>query len=315
MMTSGNNRLVFFGNERLATGTETELPHLKMLLAAGYNIATIVTKSERLNSRKKQDSQILAFAKLHNIPVITPNKLIDIQQDLTNLDAQIGVLVAYGKIIPEGIIDIFPHGIVNVHPSLLPLHRGPTPIESVILNGELETGVSLMSLVKDMDAGPVYAHSTIQLSGRENKPELCDALSAISVAMLKELLPGILAGTVVAAPQDHAQATYDSLIKKSEGFIDWKKPAVVLEREVRAYVSWPKSIVTLDSVEVILLETEVIKKSHTKPGAVQISGDSLIVDCGEDSLVITRLQPTGKKPMNVGDFLRGYGDRIQASGV
>ena len=151
-MSSGGKKLIFFGNEQIATGTTTSAPHLRMLIEEGYEVCAVIINHEKATSRTQKQLEVVTVAETMGIPVLVPKKLRDITEELTAFHAEAAVLVAYGKIIPQEIIDIFPKGIINVHPSLLPMHRGPTPIESVILNGETQTGVSIMSLVKEMDA-------------------------------------------------------------------------------------------------------------------------------------------------------------------
>jgi methionyl-tRNA formyltransferase len=155
-------KIVFFGNERLATGVTTTAPTLQALIDAGYEVcALVVAQNQSGASRKARKLEVAEIAEQHGIPVLVPAKLDDIAGQLKDYGAEIGILVAFGKIVPQAILDIFPHGIINIHPSLLPKHRGSTPIESAILFGENETGVSLMQLVQKMDAGPVYAQETV----------------------------------------------------------------------------------------------------------------------------------------------------------
>lgn len=289
-------RLVFFGNERLATGVTTSNPTLKALIAAGHEIAAVVSNYEAGTSRSIRELEIKAVAEEHGIPLLLPAGPADILEDLGNLGAEAAVLVAFGRIVPQSIIDIFPRGIINIHPSLLPLHRGPTPIESVILSGELKTGVSVMCLEAAMDAGPVFGQSEIDLNGTETKQELADHLLQVGSAMVVELLPGILDGNIIAKPQNNEAATYDKLIKKEDGRIDWNKPAVQLEREIRAYSEWPKSYTKLASLDII------VTKAHVS----NIKNDSLTFKTSGDYLVIDKLKPSGKNEMTAKDFLAGY---------
>ena len=244
--------ILFFGNERLATGVTTEAPVLRAL-SAKYKIAGVVVAQNELGrSRADREPEIIDVARHSNIPVLAPKKLAEARDELAAFQAQIGVLVAYGKIVPQEIIDLFPKGIINIHPSLLPKHRGPTPVESVILNGEAETGVSLMQLTSQMDAGPVYAQQTLTLTGNEEKQLLADKLALAGKDMLMEALPGILNGELLPKPQAEASATYDSLIDKSSGSLDFTKPAEQLEREVRAYAGWPRSSTKIGDTDVIV---------------------------------------------------------------
>ncbi len=340
------SKIVLFGNERLATGITTDVPVLQALIAAGYDVVAVVSNYEPGTSRKSRELEIAGVAARHNIPLLTPAKPADILESLRSMKPDAAVLVAYGRIVPQSIIDVFPHGIINIHPSLLPLHRGPTPIESVILEGATRTGVSIMSLQQKMDAGPIYGQSEVSLGGTETKQELANLLLDLGTKMLTELLPGILDGTIVALPQDHSHANYDQLIKKEDGALDFRKPAVQLEREIRAYAGWPKSRTTLGQTEVIVTSADAVasnkprselssdsrlsgresisfykklsRKSTTgqapsnKPGTIFKTPDSEIaVITGEGILLINSLKPAGKREMSAQEFLAGNRGLLQ----
>lgn len=304
-MTKPSGTIIFFGNERLATGLGTEALTLRALLENGYNVAAVVANYTPANSRNSRELEVATIAKEHNIPVLLPDRLKSIKDQLVEYNPTIGMLVAYGKIIPQEIIDIFPRGIINLHPSLLPKHRGPTPIESVILQGETKTGVSIMQLAKEMDAGPIFAQAEIELSGTEAKSELAANLLELGSTMIVELLPDILNDTAAALPQDESAATYDQLISKDAGLIDWHKPAEQLEREVRAFIEWPKSRTTLGTTEVIITKATVTD-SELKPGEISAKDRRLLVGTGDQALEILELKPAGKSTMKAAAFLAGY---------
>jgi methionyl-tRNA formyltransferase len=304
-MKKTSKTVVFFGNERLATGVSTTAPTLQALIKAGYHVAAVVANFERAVSRSARDLEIAAIAEQHGIPVLLPNKPADIADELRAFNADAAVLVAYGKIVPQSVIDRFSGGILNIHPSLLPLHRGPTPLESVILDGSTETGVSVMQLAAKMDAGPVFAQRTVPLTGKETKQELADRLISIGANMIIDVLPTVLDGSANPKPQHDAVATYDNLIDKTVGVIDWTKSAAQLERQIRAYAVWPKSHTQLAGKDVAITSAKIIKQSGA-PGQISINGTSLIVHCGQDSLEITSLTPAGKKEMTAESFINGH---------
>lgn len=304
-----SKKIVFFGNERIATGLDSNAVILKALLEAGYEITATVISAEPPLSRNSRPMAVKEIANHHNIVVYTPNKISDIYDELKNQSSYIGILVAYGQIVPTKIIDLFPAGIINIHPSLLPLHRGPTPIESVILAGEQQTGVSIMQLGQKMDSGPVYAQSEIQLKGNESKKELADKLLDIGRAMLVELLPDIIDGSLQAIRQDDSRATYDKLIKKSDGQIDWNKPAHQLHREIRAYSEWPKSSTKLGQIQVVITKAQTIDK-QLGIGEMMIKNKRIIVGSSKKSLEIIELKPAGKQHMSAESFIAGYLDRL-----
>ncbi len=307
---SGNKPLIFFGNERLATGVSTTAPVLRALIENGYSIAAVVSNYESATSRSSRELEVASIAHTYHIPVLLPGKPTEIADQLASYGAEMGILIAYGRIVPQSIIDLFPKGIVNIHPSLLPLHRGPTPLESVLLAGETKTGVSIMALAKEMDAGPVYGQAEVNLKGNESKQALADLLSETGKSMLLELLPGILEGSIVALPQDESRATYDSLLKKDDGVIDWRKPAQVLDREIRAYLNWPKSRTMIAGKEVVITKAHATNHS-SEAGKITAEHSILNVGCGEGSLVIEHLKPAGKQEMTGADFIRGYGSKLR----
>lgn len=305
-MTNTSKTIVFFGNERLGTGVTTTNPVLKRLINDGYNVAAIVVNNEKSQSRKTRKLEVAEIAQEHHIPLLQPKKLSDIKELLQSFKAEAAVLVAYGKIVPQSVIDIFPRGIINIHPSLLPLHRGPTPLESVILSGETETGVSLMRLAKAMDAGPVFAQQKVRLTGSEEKQQLADTLLTLGSDMLALHLPAIIGGQVEPVSQQEDKATYDALIGKEDGIINWDKPAQQIEREIRAYALWPKSKTTFGSIEVTILKAQVMNGKQT-PKTRAIINKFPVVYCGDgQGLLLEILQPAGKKVMTGESFLAGY---------
>lgn len=304
-MKSKSRKIVFFGNERLATGVTTNAPVVESLIADGWDITCVVVNFAQAKGRNQRRLEVEQLAGKYQLPLAVPKKLSEIKGQLESCGAIAGVLCAYGKLVPQAIIDIFPAGIVNIHPSLLPLHRGPTPIESVILDGSDRTGVSLMKLARGMDSGPVYAQKAVSLTGQETKQELADKLSALGAKMLIEYLPGILSGKNKGQPQNESLATYDRLIIKAGGIIDWSKPAQKIEREIRAYAGWPASRTKLGGHELIIKKAKV-SLQEGKPGEFTHSKDNLRVFCAEGALDILEVQPAGKKTMPIGAFLRGY---------
>jgi methionyl-tRNA formyltransferase len=301
-----SNKIVFFGNERLGTGLGTSAPVLRSLINEGYDIcAIVVAQSEMQKSRNSRTLEVEEVASAHNIPVLAPVHLNDIKDELIAMNAKAGVLIAYGKLIPKNIIDIFPRGIINIHPSLLPLHRGPIPIESVILNGEKETGVSLMKLVDKMDAGPIYAQAKSNLTGREYKDELATKLIELGAELLIENLPHILNGSRESIKQKDVLATYDERIKKEDGEMSFQKNAHELERQVRAYVGWPRSRTKIGSKDVIITRAHSADIDGTS-GTLYFEGDIFGVHCSSGTLIIDKLIPAGKGEMTSREFLLGY---------
>lgn len=286
-------KLVFFGNGRLATGTLSNTKTVDTLKENGYKIAKIFTKNT--------DDY-----KENNIPVLVSVNIDKIRNELEMLKPDIGILVSYGLIVPKSIIDIFPRGILNIHPSLLPKSRGPSPIEDTILSGNKETGVSIMQLSEAMDQGPILAQQKVKLTGSETKQYLADTLLDLGNRLLINCLSNIFSGKHTSLQkQDDSKATYTHKIKKPDGLIDWVKPAANIEREIRAYQGWPKSRAILNNIDCIIINTEIFN-NKLKPGELKTEKNRLFIGCGSGSLEVKTLQPAGKKPMSAGEFIRGY---------
>lgn len=291
------NKLVFFGNERLATGVSTDAPTLRSLVKAGYDIKAVIANHSDGVSRSRRGLEIVEIAHAYHIPVLIPDKLEDISGALDKYDAEAGVLVAFGKIIPQKIIDVFPKGIINIHPSLLPAYRGPTPVETAILEGVGQTGVSLMSLTAKMDAGPVYIQDSLELAGDETKPELARRLLNLGTKLLIQNLPYILDGTLESIPQADAGATYTRLLSKADGLIDFKEPADLIERKVRAFVAFPKTRAKVFDQDIIITKARVAKDK--KDG-------KLVTKAHPGWLEIEELTGPSGRSMSGADFIRGY---------
>ncbi len=285
--------IVFFGTE------DFSLVALKGLHEAGFKISAVITKPDTKRGRKQllTAPAVKIYAIQHGIKVIQPSKLKDSIDDIKQLGENIGVLVSYGKIVPDEIIDLFNPGIVNLHPSLLPRYRGPSPIESAILNGDAITGVSIMKLASAMDAGPVYKQVEYKLRGDETKPELYDKLARIGTEELIKILPDIDNGSLFPVEQNENEAVYCQLLNKDSGRIEPDKlTAVEAERMVRAYIGFPKARVFVDDVEIIITKSHVTENNDSP----------LTIKCKDSSyLAIDELIPPSGRLMTSNAFMNG----------
>lgn len=300
--TVPQDRIVFFGTDAFS------VPSLIRLIAEGWNIAAVVTKPDAPTGRGRQITApaVKRLAVAAGIPVFQPVKLAEIEPDLAELGAAIGIVVAYGKIISAAMLELFPKGFINVHSSLLPRYRGAAPIEAAILGGDTETGVTLMRLEAGLDTGPTFDQTRLQLDGTENRENLYEHLAELGAELLSMRLPAILAEQIVPIPQDESAATTVTRIAKAEGLLDWSLPAEHLERHIRAYLGWPGSRTQIAGADV------TITSAHIQPGAgspglafTTDTGD-LAVYASDAVLVIDTLKPAGKREMSGRDFLRGH---------
>lgn len=287
--------IVFFGTD------DFSLVALQGLIESGYNIAAVVTKPDSKSGRGQtlQPSVVKKLALQHNIPVWQPLKVSEINEDIHALGDVAGVLSSYGKIIPESTINLFNPGIINIHPSLLPLYRGPSPIESAIKNGDKQTGVTIMQLTAGMDSGPIYRQIVHELSGHETRLDLYQALASAGTATLLQILPSVLSdSSIIPSPQDDSKAVYCSLLSKDDA---WLKPDVTTaasaERLVRAYMGFPKT--KIDALGRTLIITKAHVSSEQK--------SPLDIKCADgDYLSIDELIAPSGRTMSARDFLNGY---------
>ncbi len=312
-MTRTLPEIIFFGTEDFSADS------LERLIKDDYTVVTVVTKPDSRQGRGKKlaEPKVKQIAKRHGITVWQPDNVIEISDNIKKIKNRLGILVSYGKIIPGEILDLFePSGIINVHPSLLPKYRGPSPIESAILNGDTKTGVTIMKLTQKMDAGPIYAQqeTSYDIQGLTQE-ELYDRLKQFGSTLLISHLPDIISGTLQPKSQNEAQASYCQLIKKSDGIIDWNKSAEQIVHEILAYHSWPKSRTILGSVEVIIRSATAIFSDTSTPGEIKIvelpkGHCKLFIGTGKGTLEIGSVQPLGKKEMPIQAFLAGYKHKI-----
>lgn len=296
---STSKTIIFFGNERLVSGLQkTTAPVLRGLIEHGYTIKAIIAHHTTSNSRNYRELEVAEIGRQNNIPVLVPDRPQDVIDQLTSYQAQIGVLVAYGRIIPQAVIDLFPKGIINIHPSLLPKYRGPTPIESAIIAGDSSTGVSIMQLSAGMDSGPIYGQTAIELHGQETKFDVYNLLSTKGTELLLELLPSILDGSLHPTPQIDDQAIYCHLIHKSDGWLDLSTvTAVEAERRVRAYLGFPKSKLLFATQPLVITKAHVSNEQKTPLDFQCKDGYFLSID--------ELIAPSGRR-MSCEAFLRGY---------
>lgn len=294
---SSKTKLIFFGNERLATATSTDAPVLRALVAAGYDVEAVITSHKEAVSRQKRELEIGPIAHAYHIPVVLAGDKQDLMAKVGKYKTEAAILVAFGQIIPQEILDMFPKGIINVHPSLLPKLRGSTPIETAILNGLPKTGVSLMKLTGEMDAGPVYAQQELELSGGETKSELARKLNQMGAELLVKHLDDILSGRLEPKVQDETEATYSRLLTKKDSHIDFDEPAEDIERKVRAFLGFPKTRAELHGRDAVITKARV---------ASSPDDGELVVRCNPGYLEISELIAPSGRVMAGADFLRGY---------
>lgn len=291
-------RVVFFGTSAFA------VPILKLLAKQDFvEIAAVVSTPPKPVGRKREivPSPVATEAKKMDLLLYEPEKLKDPEwlEIFLKLNPDLAVLASYGKILPQTILDIPKYGFINAHPSLLPLHRGASPIEGAILSGDKQTGVTIMKMDAGMDHGPILSQMKIPLSGTERASELEEKLAVLGAGLLVKTIPSYINGEIVPQEQEHDKATFTKLIKREDGFIDLEMPPEEIFRRWRAYDPWPGIWTTIR-----------IKNPRTRTSSVQGRQESRIkildIELVDEKIKINKLQPEGKKPMTLAEFERGY---------
>jgi methionyl-tRNA formyltransferase len=305
-MSLKSKKIIFFGNERLATGVSTKNPVLNSLLKNGFEVEKIILNQDDYNSRSIKINEAEEFGLKNHIPCLKPKTNDELEIIISRSEARLGILVSYGKIIPESIIKQFELGIINLHPSLLPKKRGPTPIEQTIIDGDLRSGVSIMKLTKGMDDGPIYIQKTIELKGNETKQELSTILGSLGADLIIDVLLDIFNENIDPRPQDDAQKSFTHMIIKSSGSVDWSDSSENIERKFRAYEYWPRSYTDIFGIRTIITDMQTMESASTSPGNIDIDSKKLIVSTSTNQIEILKLIPLNKKEISGHDFIQGY---------
>jgi methionyl-tRNA formyltransferase len=297
-------RTVFMGTPDFALQT------LQGLIDAGCNMVGVYTQPDRPKGRGKQLAAppVKALAQHYEIPVYQPHKLRqpDAVAELEALDPDLIVVVAYGQILPQSVLDIPTHGCINVHASLLPKYRGAAPINKAIIDGATETGITTMYMDAGLDTGDMLVKKSLAIGTDETAGEVHDRLARLGRKAMEETLRQLCAGTLQREAQDDAQSSYAPMLKKEDGRIDWQRPAAAVHNQVRGLDPWPGAYTHLDGELLKLAGTTPEQNGTAPPGTViAAKPDGVRVACGSGTLLIRELQLAGRKRLKAADFLRG----------
>jgi len=304
-MTKQSKTIIFFGSGPLAAASLE-------LLAQNFEIEAVVTKSTAPGHRG--EVPVLELTKKLNVKTHTVGNKSELDDLIKNVNftSKVGILVDFGIIVSQKVIDYFEKGIVNSHFSILPQWRGADPISFALLSGQKTTGVSLMLLVEAMDEGPLISYSEIEIDPSFTNPILSKRLVELSDNLLEKFVPLYLENGIKPLPQTITgkSVSYSRKLTKDDGLIDWTKSAANIECEIRAFIEWPKSRTNIGDIEVIITEAHVVPIADTKPGEFKIQNDQLLIECGKNSLYVDKLKPSGKTEMTIRAFLAGYRNRL-----
>ncbi len=300
-MDRKNFKIIFFGTPEFAAKS------LQALFDDGYNIVGAVTQPDRPTGRKQeiQKSAVKKFAEKKELRVIE-------QSEIAGLSADVGILFAYGEILKRSVFDLFPLGILNIHPSLLPKYRGASPVQSAILAGDKITGVTIIRLDEKMDHGPIVAQEKVEIKEGEMADKLHERLAGIGTDLLLKILPDYIAGKIKLRQQNHEAASFCPRFRREDGLIDWRRPACEILRQFRAFHPWP-GVFTLWQGK----RLKIVKLSEIQGGLGQNLAPGMVfrgeqgemgVVCGNGAAALEVVHLEGKKEMTGRDFLNGYGE-------
>jgi methionyl-tRNA formyltransferase len=300
-------RIVFFGTPTFS------VPTLREIHASRHPIVAVVTQPDRGRGRgqKSQPGPVKQFALEHGLQVLQPERLRDdlFLESLRVLHADLGVVAAYGKILTDAVLATPRLGLINVHASLLPKYRGAAPIHRAVMAGETESGVTIMRVVKALDAGPMVAKAPRAIDPNETSVEVEHDLAQLGANALVQSVDAIADGRASETPQDDSQATYARKLEKADGVVDWSRSAADIHNQIRGLHPWPHAFSDLDGERTILLRSEVERGVAGRPGShgmiLEAHADRLEVQTGDGVLRLMTLQREGRRPMSAREFLAG----------
>ncbi|BDE87482.1 Methionyl-tRNA formyltransferase [uncultured Flavonifractor sp.] len=300
-------KILFMGTPEFA------VPSLNALLGAGHTVCGVFTQPDKPKNRgmKLLPSPVKVCALSHEIPVFQPAKMRDGEAlgYLRELDPELIVVAAYGKILPSEILDYPVKGCINVHSSLLPKYRGAAPINWAILNGEAVTGVTIMHMAPALDAGDIIAQVSTPIGADETAPTLTARLAELGAELLVSAVEAIGAGTAARTPQDEADSTYAPMLSRELSPMDWSKPARTLHDQVRGLLPWPAAVAEFGGIRCKVFSTDLpLQTTDAAPGTILEAGKRGIdIACGGGTVLhIDELQADGGKRMKAADYLRGH---------
>ncbi|MDY0191590.1 MAG: methionyl-tRNA formyltransferase [Desulfuromonas sp.] len=303
MIATQDIRTVFMGTPEFALAT------FQGLIDEGLNIVGVYTQPDRPKGRGKKlaASPVKELALQHNIPVFQPNRLRNeaAVAELAELQPDLIVVVAYGQILPQAVLDMPKYGCINVHASLLPRHRGAAPINQAIICGDKTAGVTTMMMDIGLDTGAMLVKREVAISANETAGQLHDRLALLGSEAMAETLARLCAGTLRPMPQDDSLSTYAPMMKKEDGCIDWSQDSLSIHNLVRGLDPWPAAYTLLDGETLKIADTHVCAGSGPAGTILKADSNGVVVACGQGALNIGELQLPGKKRLPAADFVRG----------
>lgn len=285
-------------------------------LIENFNVKAVVTETDKLAGRKKTiiSPVTKTIADKYEIPCFQPQKVrnnSEFIKDIKDLNPDVVIVCAYGKILPEEFLQIPTYGCVNVHPSLLPVYRGPSPIQTALFNGDLITGISIMLLNDKMDEGDIIYQEKVKINEKEGFKSLSKRLAEKSASILTEQLSNYIAGELTLVKQDDSHASYCQKIKKEDGLINWDSSAEQIMNQMRAFEDWPGTYTYYNGKKIDIIQADIVlDDDKNKPGLIYKKNNQILVKCGLGSLELRELKLEGKNNSSVISFINGHQDFV-----
>jgi methionyl-tRNA formyltransferase len=306
MVSAAPQRIIYFGTPEFA------VPALQVLLSSRHQVVALLSQPDRPKGRgqRLQSTPTKRVAEAAGIPVLQPTRLKDpeLHTTLAALKPDLGVVAAYGRLIPDAMLEIPRLGMINIHASLLPRYRGAAPVHRAVMDGEAETGVTIMRVVTELDAGPMLATATRPIGPAETTPEVEAALATLGAELVLDVIEQMAAGSATEVAQNHGEATHAEKIRREESDVDWTQPAQTLHNLVRGLQPWPLVSITLDGVRLRIHKSTVAdERTAAPPGrVVHADGGRLSIATGGGGVLdVQQIQPEGKRVMSAREFLAG----------
>jgi methionyl-tRNA formyltransferase len=305
-------RIVYFGTPEFA------VPTLERLIASRHPVVAVVSQPDRPKGRGRQVAPTPAkrIAEAHGISVLQPVRLKDeaFMDALRACTPDLGVVAAYGRILPDALLELPRLGMINVHASILPAYRGAAPIQHAVMAGETQTGVTIMRVASELDAGPMFDVARVPIGEEDTSADVERRLAVLGAARLAHVVEQMAAGTAVETPQDHGRATYAPKITREDSPVDWSRPARAIRDQVRGLQPWPMAATRIGGVRCLLHRASIEPAVSAPPGTVVAAErHGIVVAAGEGAVRILALQPEGRRMMSAGDFLAGR--RLEPGGL
>jgi len=284
-------KIIFIGTSQFA------VPSLENLIKNKYNIIKVITAPDKPTGRKQEITPlpIKQIALKYKLPFFQPEKIAEIALEISKLKPDLIILAAYGKMIPKDILEIPKFGCLNLHPSLLPKYRGPSPMQTTILNNDKKTGLTIMLMDEKIDHGPIIGQKKMAIASDENYQTLEKKLAQLAASFLIEILPQYLQNKIKPQPQNESRASYTKILTRQDGQIDWQQSAQVIARKIRAFYPWPGAWTDFNGKRIKILKAKAVEQKQ-----------EATLPTKKGFLFLELVQPAGKKPMTGQEFFRGH---------